>query len=535
MRRDEPLVKIPPNAPGFLVRVAGLPLAAMTSLSLVDSNVWLERRQALRKQIEAHASVLSACLYSAIANHKHAPVTQKVLLNVRRSIFNQRTLTEHERLLAYDALSEHNASVMAAWCACHEAYQLNEAQAENAFSEAMREARRALKQIVRDDNLRKGLHVANRKIEHSLVAYLTADNARLNHKLKQTERTLLFYVLRTIHKTSPLGSLTRVAIGQFQDDTEDQGAPVFDAWHTHLSSRPNLALLSRVTRALSKNIALHPQLRLTPVAGWTIADGRVHYRRRTELIVHANTPIHNLVSERSFSMTLSISLDSLLSLFDRHGPTRAADLIDVLVRQHSYEPTQAMDYLQLLINQGLLTIANLRTSNFALDGWKLHCDELANTDDTVLIEIAEALRHIERRAADFSHASIERRPVILDELHHSSRQLLSLAGDTTAPPVTVLYEDALIGELPLQANARPWQSCLEDLADVQRLLSLFDPMLQSRLTLRELFIKRYGAGGRCDDLAEFAEYFHESYYRFVSPLRRFPREAHIPGKHRPIR
>lgn len=504
-------------APGFLLRIGGLPLSSVAGLSSATLDAALARARELEQALAMRAATVSDALYHAIARAEQEPEAQKALLNLRRAVFNGRAVAAVSMAAAEKHLPLPDLETLRQWQALRSDLEQHETQAEQLTTAELPRMRRALKQAAAVPQFRKGLLVANPSFERTLDDYLRADDGQINRKLRQAERTLLLYLLRTTHKTSPLSTLTMVSVGRF-----DEGAalaPQWSSWQPHHAAKPNVATLSRVSRTLSGAVARHPGLRLALQSGISREKGRLHYWKRTETPLTAGGPMHSTVSESSFSLHLTGSLELVLDLLAQ-GPRSAGEMISLLDQRLDMGQAQAADYLQRLVDHGLLTVHGLRQSVFESNVWARFADELEATSEPALCEAAQALRRAGRDVASFASAGLGERATLMRSINETLGQALAHAGTEAAPPQPVLYEDTSASPQPVSLGAEAWRGTLDQLGELQRLLGLFDPMLISRVTLRSLFRKRYGVGGVCHDVAAFSDFFHDSFYRSVSATSR---------------
>lgn len=500
-------------APGFLLRIGGLPLSTVAGLGSAALDAALARAQELEQLIASRATAVSDALYHAIPKAEAEPDAQKALLNLRRAVFNGRAIAAASLAAAEKHLPQQDLQALHDWQALRAELENHEAQAEALTTAELPRMRRALKEAAAVPQFRKGLLVANPAFERTLDDYLRADDGQINRKLRQAERTLLLYLLRTTHKTSPLSTLTMVSVGRFGDGTAM--APQWSSWQPHHATKPNVATLSRVSRTLSGAVARHPGLRLALQDGATRANGRLHYWKRSEIPLTAGGPMHSTVSEASFSLHLTGSLELVLDLLAQ-GPRSAGEMIALLGERLDMSETQAADYLQRLVDHGLLTVHGLRQSVFENNVWARFADELESSGEPGLCEAAQALRRAGLDVTRFAQAGLGERATLMRSINDTLGQALAHTGTDAPPPQPVLYEDTSASPQPISASADAWRGALDQLGELQRLVGLFDPMLISRVTLCSLFRKRYGVGGVCRDVAGFSDFFHDSFYRSVS-------------------
>jgi hypothetical protein len=277
--------------------------------------------------------------------------------------------------------------------------------------------------------------------------------------------------------------------------------------------KPNLAILARISQAITRQAIHYPGLRLTTQGGTSVDGNRLKYWQRTETAVQGGGPVHSLVSEHTFSIHLTPSLELILRRVKTLGALKVVEIQEALTAELGATREEASEYIRLLVDSGLLVVAGLRQSIFDPLCWSHFADELDRMQDPSLTEIAQALHRIEQLAKDFETADVLSRPMLLESVEAAAAGLLETAGSSGPVPRPVLYEDSRASVRTLWINRTDWEEPLSDLAELQCLFALFDPLLVSKISLKSLFKRRYGPGGTCRDLLDFSDFFHEVFYR----------------------
>ncbi len=509
---SEPTGVCPYVSDGLLLRVGGLPISGADRLKGSRLAADLARSCSLQLTLSSLAQGLSGLLHTAVSQANGNPALQHALLAVRRSVFNGRRPAGADWELAAANLDSQARATLNRWGETKDDLENHHADAEQRLQQSVSEGRKELRQLVCFPDFRKGLLLSSPSFERTLEDYVRSGSKPMDRKLRRTERTLLSYLFRTTHKTSPFSTLTPVCLVHFTGDARHPATPNFESREVRCAAKPNVGILSRVAQAITQNVLDYPQLRLTVQDGAEVSGNRVKYWKRTETPIAANGPVHSRVTEHKFTIHLTPSLELLLSLIRERGPMRVADIQDALTSCLQLTANEAAQYTRILVENGFLVVAGVRQSIFDRQYWSRFAHELASMDDPSLNEIARGVKRIQQQTKEFETADLPVRPKLLQSVELEAMQLLQSARSAASLPTPVLYEDARASCTALSINKDKWREPLSNLAELQRLFSLFDPLLISKVSLKSIFKKKYRSG-ICRDVLDFSDYFHEAFYR----------------------
>ncbi|WP_307734378.1 lantibiotic dehydratase [Xanthomonas albilineans] len=507
--------------PALLVRVGGLPLAATLSLRCDGLLSHLAACSALRERLAAEGAALEPQLFDAIAAAQGNRELQKGLLNLKRNVFNRRPIGAAQADWIANCVQGPLAQALLDWEACR-AEGVDVAHAGHALLDAHRPVAVArLQGAASDDAFRRGLLAANPAFERSLPEPGGAAAAGTNRRARQMLRTLLLYLQRTTHKTSPLAGLTTVDLALLDNEPMLPQMPAFGGGPrvgTHSVVRLNVAYASRVARSLQQRAWELPALHLQLQGQCEIEDERLRFVKRVETPFEARGPVHSFVKEFGFMLRMTPMLRTIAAQAMRPGGSSVAALCEALAREHGTAQAKAREALRLLVEAGALLVAGARQASFDTDHLRHWCDRLEAAADADSATAAARLRTLERLATSYACAPLAGRRELLAQAEGIGRALLQAAGSTETPPPP-FYEDVARSCEPRFVADAAWRAALAPLAPLQRVLARFEPLAASRLTLRNLFKRRHGVGGQCTRVADFSAFFHEMYYRRANPLR----------------
>ncbi|MEV7326337.1 lantibiotic dehydratase [Streptomyces sp. NPDC093970] len=503
----------------FMLRVAGLPADTVLALRAPDAAGWAARTAAEEDRLTELGARLSDPLADAVGVTEDAALRRR-LLGLRRQVFNNRLPGDLDAARALAAgLGPATAADLTAWLDARVRWERLRGEGGAVLTEALARTRAALRDLARDDRLRRGLLLASPTLEERLDAF-AADPATVPGKrARKMERSLLSYLYRTACKTSPFSTLTGVALGGFESAASADGrlaGPVATAvgadWKGH--PRLNVVVLTRLAELVAADPERRADLPVALASGWKLDEDRVRYvQRAVSAGDDSATVSFDAAQDRLFFLRRQGTLDGMLALLRGHeGTLRHGDLAHWLTATTGAGPEEAEHYLTALRDLGMLQLPGLGTGVHSGDP---------------LLAFQRSLRGLDRPWADALAARLDGPAGIVDrypaaDLDTRRNLLTALRADLTALqtelgaehptlPHTLVYEDVSAGTT--SADLGEWTGLAGPLRSIGRILPAFDVALPQRLTLKGFFLARYGHGGRCDDLLRLVHDFHEDIFR----------------------
>jgi len=543
-------------APYFLMRVTGLPITTLDELcfprtmalieEILDIEVWLEeRRDRLLDMLREHSELLP----DTLLQHK--------CLDLRRAIAGLNGKRARKLL---SILAGHLADVLVAetdaWCdrAIRRADLL--ASGEPTLQEELTSARRALRELLRDNDFQRGLLLSSPTLYTELQHYLSAPPHKVNNRLRRAEAGLLSYLVRMAAKTSPYSTFTSTAFGTWREqdsqDSNDQSPWELSIqdWQRRSVVRLHAGILDGIIRTLAKRQEIRPYLRPTlnttirwisndmgcengahgtngaksrargdettqgiaKIEFFTYSRGDPrsrdqYYERLVRLrLGRIKLAIINEVARHDGLLTYRQLVDKVTIAIDKNGET---DTI--------YEVTAALEYL---LDCGALTIG-FPIPEHEDDKLRALIDQLRSIPGSWVSTIRARLKDIHTLIEASATAVAPERHQLLTTIHERIVTLSREIGyiQPNAPPEqierrfrVVLLEDTTFHPQELALNRRSWEQMLSDLCTVQKLapilaLSTIQHMVANNLA------GQFFATMPEDALDDVINY----YTRFVSP------------------
>ncbi|MGW1255224.1 lantibiotic dehydratase [Streptomyces sp. NPDC002513] len=500
----------------FMLRVAGLPAGAVVALRAPEAADWAARTALEEDRLGALGARLSDPLSEAVGATEDAGLRRR-LLALRRQVFNNRLPGDLDAARSLAAgLGGTTGADLAAWLDARVRWEELRAEGNSVLAAGFTRTRTALRELARDDRLRRGLLLASPTLEERLDAF-AADPAPVPGKrARKMERSLLSYLYRTACKTSPFSTLTGVALGGFE--TAGAGpAPVptqvGDDWTGH--PRLNVVVLTRLAELIAADPERRADLPVALASGWKLDEDRVRYVQRAVTAGDDSAPVSfDAAQDRLFFLRRHGALDGMLALLrDHDGTLRHGALARWLATTTGAGEKEAGHYLTALRDLGMLQLPSLATGVHGGDPLNTFQRSLRALDRPWSDALAARLDGPADALARYPEADVPTRRALLGSLR---ADLLALQADLGAEhpalPQTLLYEDVSAGTTT--ADLAEWAAlAAAPLRSLGRILPAFDVALPQRLTLKGFFLARFGRGGRCEDLLRLVHDFHEDIFR----------------------
>ncbi|MGX8909878.1 lantibiotic dehydratase [Streptomyces netropsis] len=503
-----------------MLRVAGLPIASVAALRCPDSSRWADRVLHEEDRLLARGAELSDRLHPLVKDTLDDG-DRRGLLALRRRLFNGRPPQDGDAAVALVAGADPGGTLaceVADWL--RDGRRLAELHAAGGpllAEEAVR-TRAALRHLIGEERLRRGLLLASPTLEGRLDAYTAHDPAAPPDKrLRKVERSALAYLYRTACKTSPFSTFTAVTPGELVTGGEEITL-VPEEWHSH--PRLNVVALARLAELIAADPGRRADLPVSLASGWELDDDRIRYVRRQVTTGDDQAAVtFDAAGDQLFFLRRSGTLERLLELFAERPAPRYGELVRRLSDDQGAGTEESEAYVAALLQLGMLHMPSLRTDVHSADPLRSFRDALRALDRPWADRLADALARPLACVDAYPTAGLARRRELLAELRDALRTIQrDLGGDHTPAspglPQTLLYEDVTAGhaDVTCVAEQQGAPGPLDALRDVERILPAFDLTLPQRITLKGFFVARYGSGGRCTDLLRLVHDFHEDFY-----------------------
>lgn len=507
----------------FMLRVGGLPFDVVDTLRFEQTQRAAAALFAIEQTLAERKEKLVQYLEQTVAAHSDNKKQRSKLLNLKRDVYNLRPIRSRGKIKAIlTTLPEAERALLQEWLTLWQGRDEILEKTAVLFTQELQQNRSRLKQIFNTPDFRKGLLLASPKLSHALDNYLFKSRLNLNKRLRQSERSLLSYLLRMACKTSPFSTFTPVCFGIFTANTSlanDSGI-VYEITNLDKQSfvRLNMAILSRISSLILASNKLRSNLPVQMVSGWQIENNRLRYLRKRQNLVETadDSPFElNMLHENVFYLPYNQLLQALIDVLVEKEEVRLNQLVVYISQIAEYKGAEAEieAYLNHLLRLGFLFVPNLRInihSKYPLADYYKNLTMLAVPE---INKIGDRLREIDAQVTAYAELSVNGREKLLKQLRENVAECyLELEGARGQVPKTLLYEDTTVSASEWTISEATWRTILADLKEWQQLLPLFDINLPRRLMLKGFFQARYGIGSRCNDFLSFATEFHRDFF-----------------------
>ncbi|MGC0415564.1 lantibiotic dehydratase [Embleya sp. AB8] len=485
-------------APYALVRTAALP-APGPSPAAAAYRVGVERLVELTRWCEQVRPELCDTLHDLAASAP-GPVRERVLVPLRRDVHNRRSPRPALRVALADAALE--MPLLARWLsACDESDRLG-ARIDTLADPALAADRRALAELCRSRELSRAVALTSEDLLRA-VRRAGASGDAPNKQARKSEPTVLRFAMRAVTKTSPLSWFADVGWGRWREGAEGPAARL--GTPTAITRVEHFALEALVRAALE-----HPRSRATSahrLAPGLRSDGsQVLYRRRPVTAAAPPRPAR----EEQVAVPLTGPLRHVLARVGAGKAVRVPELAAGIAARLPGPPERAeraaLGYLEELVDQGLL-LADYPFDPQASDAVQAAGRLLV---DLGFVEAAAILAEIAADTQAYAGLAAGARPAHLDRLRSRWSRAFALVGAAPVGRRAPLTEDVVLDTV-VDLDVRHGRAALPDLVRLTPLFEVFDGYSVVRRVVRDRFVARFGVGGRCASLYEFADTFAEAW------------------------
>ncbi|MFG1750593.1 hypothetical protein [Streptosporangium sandarakinum] len=447
-------------------RVSGLPAAA-ADLDLVETGRLLDETAAAEEILAGLADPVSDVLYRLVPRLDHDPALRRLVLKVRRATHGDRRPGAGAEDLGRIAaeLDGDDASLFRRWSAAARTRADLLGRLPAVYEEETAGAGRRLGALLAESALSTGIAHASA----GLLRHVDLTDLRPGGK---ASRSVLSYAARAARKTSPFSTFTGVGL---------HGRPSTGRSVTALSQTHVFAWL----QALVRDERLVTAFELEPMGALRTIDGE------PRALVSAYR-IGDAFAWRTDEMVDVTVYQAIIRSLAGVGRAGAAEY---LIRLGGEDPFAA---LQRLLDAGMLRVVapwprGDRAPMLAL----AECVRRVGTEYAA--RTARELRELHADAVALAGQDGERRVRTLESMATRATDALGRLGVPAERTGFAVYDDAeAVADVPGLGEHVS--------ADLRELARRMRPMIfRSHLydMLVEIFVERYGAGGRCPDALRF--------------------------------
>lgn len=245
----------------FLIRLAGLPAAALEPFGSPDSLRELARLGEIESLLQEARSEMVRLLHAAVP--RASPEVRRFLLKVKRDCYNGRRLDRHRRSPLFPEIRRRTGELAGRLCELEGQWAAAAASFEAVVRSEQERELEALRELAGDPRLAEGLAVASPVLASRVPAFRRRP-ARDRRKERQAARSLLRYASRAVLKLSPFATLTRLSAGSLVPEvTAEPNGLALRTGVSACTSHRLMRLRSYLVEQLAALVCLHPPLRRT--------------------------------------------------------------------------------------------------------------------------------------------------------------------------------------------------------------------------------------------------------------------------------
>jgi hypothetical protein len=195
--------------PYALLRIAGGPFKHLEELELASAKKRLEQIREMKGKISLLKEPVCEGIYNCISKSPNA--VQNKLLNLKRNVFNDRKWSMEQLNGIGEYLTPGLIDSLTELAGLREKILMLENAIKEDYNEEVNSLRLKLKEIVKRDELRKGLILSSQSLLKGAESYINTDIKEFKKEHFKIELSLIKYISRIYAKTSPFSTFTNIA------------------------------------------------------------------------------------------------------------------------------------------------------------------------------------------------------------------------------------------------------------------------------------------------------------------------------------
>jgi hypothetical protein len=491
----------------FVCRVGGAPTDGVEALRAHRTMELLGGLAAQDAELAEGRERISALLFPAIGAAADRPA-RNLLLRLKRDLYNLRPLPAQPLDAACALLPAADATEARAFNAALERRDAALAELERAYGEETAELRGRFRELLRDEDFRKGLLVSSRSLYGSLQRY-AAGGGSLSGKEEKTERGMLRYFTRTAMKATPFSTFCAVIPGSFVPAGDADAGGELMRLEGDVGAKRSFARINKVLYGvLLDHLKLRPAVRSA-----LVVEPNPTLRTEAGRLVFLTSVENREVFQR---VPPNEVLELILGIF-REGdrPTLGA-LVAALTGDPQIDATteEADAYLGKLIEIGFLRFhTGIREQDA---DWDIPFRALLDAmDDDHARQASALLATVRERTEAYATAPVDERAALIEEVHAqvaAALEAMEVKGKIRKD--MPFYEDATAdasAEVPLTPGVL---RAVDTFVEWSRSTSRLAWPRAEQATMRHFFDTYYAEkGARAVPLLQFYEEFYREHFK----------------------
>lgn len=422
-----------------------------------------------------------------------AGARSRVLVPLRRDVHNRRSPRAALRKALADL--DHRSPLLDTWLAARDETDRAGARLAVLGGPALDADRRALAGLCRSEDLQRAVALTSENLLRA-VRRAAVQGDGPDKGARKSEATVLRYAMRAVTRTSPLSWFSHVGWGRWQDEPHGPDTRPTEPFAVAQAQRSLLsALIDAVLR--SGELRGERDYRLAP--GLRV-DGPELFYRRASSVDGAPDPVR----EERVALRSTAALRFVLGRGAAEPTMRHGDLTAGIARRLPGPPERAARaaaaYVTSLVDQRLLRPAPPFDPQ-AVDAVREASRWLAGAG---FPELAEVLAGIGSDTEGYPQLPATSRPASMARIRSGWSAAFARVGAAPGNLRAPLTEDVVLPAVTALGAGHGMQA-LPDIARLGPLFELFDGYAVLRRMTQDRFVARFGAGGTCDSLADFAD------------------------------
>lgn len=334
------------------------------------------------------------------------------LIQLRRDLYNLKLNKVQKKITNGLSLNEEIMNQITSLIDLNNEVEEAKRKLEKTFSTELVDIRNKFKQLLENEDFRKGLMISSSSLYSSMDNYLISKSSKLDRRLEQTERGLLRYYTRMSMKATPFGAFCNIIPGRITNHSPNNSVSrsIFEI-KGNLKDKKSLILLNKEIFGILKEYILKQK---------DIRE-ELHIELNPTLERFDETTFRFLTESEGKEIFQRVSINSALEYFimilEDERDTKYSELVELFINADDVDASreEIEDYLNKLVEIGFLRF-KIGIPDQELNWDSLLINILQSIESPTTKKVIDFLSQLEQKVSDYSTSLIDERAKYLADL-----------------------------------------------------------------------------------------------------------------------
>ncbi|MFN6910872.1 lantibiotic dehydratase [Bacillus velezensis] len=496
--------------PYYLKRVAGMPYDKLPDLIAYETLALIGKIRDTEHILEEIKIPIFKLIYDNIENTKSSMVRDK-LIAIKKTIHKRKEVSM-EKEICDQMISKEIIICLKKWNDKLSAFNKLMGRYPVVYENELNDIRLNFQKVVDNENLLNGILLTSQIMYEKTKKYISTPIKDQKSRLRKIEPALSTFLIRTACKTSPFSTFTSTAIG---DWAEHKFSINESENRTESYYKINYSLVMRIFEYLlaHEEVMQFCSYIINPTT--KIKENTISYIMNDDRI-STSSKIYRM-NEKQVQITDNDFINNIIKVIKTKSSLTYNELLS-LIKSYFGSEKESKDFINKIYQIQLIlpTLHLYEQSDNIIDEF---ITKISNWDVPVVKSLIELLKQLNENIDQYSNAELNKKNNLLSKLKNTVRAIAELLNIPFSDKIVnnILYEDSIILNEAKESKSE-WDPVLKSIKLLQKISPLFDVRFRYQSAVADLFVKKYGHNGVCDNIEEFLHQLTPLFNEYIKTI-----------------